>query len=58
MGEMSFISKNEASADVISEEADSNLKSMLQGETCPECPSILAFEEGCQKCYSCGYSKC
>jgi ribonucleoside-diphosphate reductase alpha chain len=27
--------------------------------TCPECeqPS-LAFEEGCQKCYSCGYSKC
>jgi ribonucleoside-diphosphate reductase alpha chain len=45
-------------ADVISEETDSNFKSMLQGETCPECPSILAFEEGCQKCYSCGYSKC
>ena len=27
-------------------------------ETCPECPSNLAFEEGCKKCYSCGYSEC
>lgn len=26
---------------------------------CPECAvGTLAFEEGCQKCYSCGYSKC
>ena len=25
---------------------------------CPECSSQLVFQEGCQKCYSCGYSKC
>ncbi len=27
-------------------------------EKCPDCGSPLAMEEGCQKCYSCGYSKC
>ena len=27
--------------------------------SCPDCEvGSLAFEEGCQKCYSCGYSKC
>ena len=32
--------------------------SILAGVPCPECQSTLAFEEGCEKCYSCGYSKC
>ena len=28
-------------------------------QKCPDCEiGNLAFEEGCQKCYSCGYSKC
>ncbi len=28
-------------------------------DICPECGSgSLAFEEGCRKCYSCGYSEC
>lgn len=27
-------------------------------ESCPECGSKLAIEEGCKKCYSCGYSVC
>ena len=31
---------------------------ILLGEICPECPASLAHEEGCLKCYSCGYSKC
>ena len=25
---------------------------------CPSCSSTLAFEEGCVKCYSCGFSQC
>jgi len=25
---------------------------------CPGCGSPMAFEEGCAKCYSCGYSRC
>ncbi len=27
-------------------------------DVCPDCGSSLAYEEGCLKCYSCGYSKC
>ena len=27
-------------------------------QTCPDCGANLRFEEGCQKCESCGYSKC
>jgi len=26
--------------------------------TCPECAGTLRFEEGCETCYDCGYSKC
>ncbi|MCZ6596526.1 MAG: vitamin B12-dependent ribonucleotide reductase [Planctomycetota bacterium] len=25
---------------------------------CPGCQSVLSFEEGCVKCYGCGYSQC
>jgi ribonucleoside-diphosphate reductase alpha chain len=25
---------------------------------CPACSSVLAFEEGCVKCYDCGFSQC
>lgn len=28
------------------------------GELCPECGNKLALEEGCKKCYGCGYSVC
>ncbi len=30
----------------------------LKGERCPECGEKLSFEEGCMKCYSCGFSSC
>ena len=29
-----------------------------KGVSCPDCGSPLRFEEGCQKCGNCGYSKC
>ncbi|HJN58804.1 MAG TPA: hypothetical protein QF601_01580, partial [Dehalococcoidia bacterium] len=35
-----------------------NNPSILAGVPCPECQNLLAFEEGCEKCYSCGFSKC
>ena len=28
------------------------------GHRCPDCGSPLAMVEGCQKCYTCGFSKC
>jgi len=30
----------------------------LAGTTCPECGQAVSFEEGCQKCHACGYTKC
>jgi ribonucleoside-diphosphate reductase alpha chain len=30
----------------------------LSGNLCPKCGVNMAREEGCQKCYSCGYSEC
>jgi len=33
--------------------------SIKKGDLCPECgQATLALEEGCQKCYNCGASKC
>ena len=40
------------------------LKSFMAGtqrgfsSTCPECSGKLIFEEGCETCHECGYSKC
>ena len=57
--EPSPLSINELNDDTLmSGNKDSDITNVLQSETCPECESNLAFEEGCQKCYSCGYSKC
>ena len=28
------------------------------GARCPDCSGYLVFQEGCQKCYDCGYNKC
>ena len=30
----------------------------LMGGTCPECGQTISFEEGCQTCHFCGYTKC
>ena len=39
----------------------SNTKSIgnsLMGARCPECSQTITFEEGCQTCHFCGYTKC
>ena len=32
--------------------------SSLIGATCPECGQTISFEEGCQKCHFCGFTRC
>ena len=42
-----------------SSEFQANHKSeSLQKGACPECGGSLTYEEGCMRCYSCGYSEC
>ena len=49
--------KKKITKDTISVSVPANAAASMQN--CPECDvGNLAFEEGCQKCYSCGYSKC
>lgn len=42
----------------IDEQSDLGTK-MLRADLCPSCgDATLVFEEGCKKCYGCGYSEC
>jgi len=34
------------------------LKQRVSRQSCPECGGKLVIEEGCAKCYGCGYSVC
>ena len=38
--------------------SDANMAQQVSADLCPDCFGPLAHEEGCQKCYSCGFSKC
>ena len=41
------------------EEAVSDLLPMVIGDLCPDCGAAsMVNEEGCRKCYSCGFSEC
>jgi ribonucleoside-diphosphate reductase alpha chain len=43
----------------IEEEADAALHKMKIGDLCPECgEAAVVNEEGCRKCYACGFSEC
>ena len=33
-------------------------KNSLKSDLCPECGQVIAYEEGCKTCHSCGYTKC
>ena len=35
-----------------------DMAAILNASICPDCQSTLAHEEGCVKCYVCGFSKC
>ena len=35
-----------------------DMAAILNAGMCPDCQSTLAHEEGCVKCYVCGFSKC
>jgi ribonucleoside-diphosphate reductase alpha chain len=35
-----------------------SMAQQVSADLCPDCFNPLAHEEGCQKCYSCGFSKC
>ena len=53
--------KVSAVSEATQEQFQDDVETVLEpkGEVCPDCgiPG-LAFEEGCMKCYSCGYSAC
>jgi ribonucleoside-diphosphate reductase alpha chain len=36
----------------------SNQANSLIGAACPECGQTISFEEGCQKCHFCGFTRC
>lgn len=68
-GKSRVLSLPDAIAKVLSEDAGielapvsgpsdtTNISSI--GNVCPECGNAaLVFQEGCQKCYSCGFSEC
>jgi ribonucleoside-diphosphate reductase alpha chain len=53
--------KKENEGDSDSGEADTSGYSgeaMKLGGQCPECGGILVYQEGCQICHGCGYTKC
>jgi ribonucleoside-diphosphate reductase alpha chain len=37
---------------------DGHGTAVLFGGQCPECGGMLVYQEGCQKCHVCGYTKC
>ncbi|PWB48001.1 MAG: ribonucleotide-diphosphate reductase subunit alpha [Candidatus Methylomirabilota bacterium] len=38
---------------------DAEVTALKVGDMCPDCGlATLVYEEGCQKCYSCGFSEC
>ncbi|MBT4074771.1 MAG: vitamin B12-dependent ribonucleotide reductase [Chloroflexi bacterium] len=57
-GDIGLISTRAAEATEVTSSASQSMVEALSTELCPDCNSSLAHEEGCAKCYSCGYSRC
>jgi ribonucleoside-diphosphate reductase alpha chain len=46
-------------SDIPEKSSSSALSSLKIGDLCPECgQAAVVNEEGCRKCYACGYSEC
>ncbi|MGA1847308.1 vitamin B12-dependent ribonucleotide reductase [Deferribacter abyssi] len=60
--EIKVIKQEEITVDKLLEEFEENTKktknAMPRNGACPECGGILNYVEGCDVCYSCGYSHC
>ncbi|PZC46265.1 MAG: ribonucleoside-diphosphate reductase alpha chain [Chloroflexi bacterium] len=48
----------ESSTEKLDDNAQPVQTKTINGITCPECSGFLIFQEGCQRCASCGYNKC
>jgi ribonucleoside-diphosphate reductase alpha chain len=48
---------NNGHNEMMNSSSDQNLTRNIAGQ-CPDCGSILAYQEGCYVCHSCGYTKC
>ena len=53
--------KGDSKGDIDGEKTDTTDypgEAMKLGGQCPECGGILVYQEGCQICHGCGYTKC
>jgi len=44
--------------DKLLEEAEEKETNIVKNGACPECGGPIQYLEGCDVCYSCGYSHC
>jgi ribonucleoside-diphosphate reductase alpha chain len=59
LGRQRVRSLPDAIAQVLAEHVGASPPPSAVGDLCPECgQATLVFEEGCNKCWSCGYSMC
>ena len=57
--DIGLISTRESATEIVSDATPSiSMVEALTAELCPDCDAGMAHEEGCAKCYSCGYSRC
>ena len=58
-GDNGFRYRNEAALSAAQQEPPAEQQPLFIGDLCPECgQAAVVNEEGCRKCYSCGYSEC
>ena len=57
-GGKKILSVPDAIAQVLRDSIDGEVKDDVITEPCPECQANMVTEEGCMKCYECGFSKC